>query len=291
MVSVDNLDCLDLLIWLGKGAAVKQRLNFSESKISRMARRVADAFEVSLIKRNGEWTVIGDTALLDLQRLVHQEYRWAMRRPLRIEAHYCSGRVLSGCLPESWIKGNFDPVEVQIPLRYLRNGIIDAWIGVFPDVPEEEDGDLYCFHLIRMPVHPVVATDHPLIALGDRVTLEDVKRYPSRVFPNYALPRFQAMMQELELWNPMMLKNAYNFDQWEGEMTGSEIVGYATQLTIDFFDRTHMLLPIQVPFEVGETLVVRREYAIHPRFEELVSDLKGQAVELQQRFPSICLCF
>jgi hypothetical protein len=291
LISVDEFDCLDLLLWLRSGAAVRQRLGFSQSKISRAVRRVSDLYGVFPVRRDGGWIVVGDTTLVDLQRRVHQEYRWTSGRPLRLEGHFHSAALFSDSSPEGWIKGNFDFLEVHAPLQCLRNGVIDAWIGLFPDVPEQGDQDFCCVHLTQMPLHLVVAKNHPLLALEHQVTLEDVKHYPSLALPDNAFPRLQVQMQSLGLWQlPIPLKR-YKSDKCEGRVMGSDMVGYVTSSTPGNYNPPQVILPIRLPVEVGDVLVVRREYEMHPRFAELVQYLKGRSVELSQRFSDVHLCF
>lgn len=291
VVTIAQLDCLDLLIWLRLGSEVRKRVGFAPSSISRALQRVSGAFGVSVVKHDGEWYVLGDDKLLNMERMVHQKNRWVADLPLRLESQYFSASLLRDFLPRDWIKGNLDYMEVGAPLQHLRNGVIDAWIGFFPDVPAKNDQDLCCVDLIKLPVHLVVAAKHPLVALGDGVTITDVKCHPSLALPDNAFPYFQARMQELGLWNLPMLLKRHNYDKWERQVTESGIIGYATPSMINLFDSSRILLPIHIPLEVGETLVVRREYATHPRFEGLVSDLKSRAVKLQQRFLDVRLCF
>ena len=50
VLSVTQLDCLDLLVWLRLGSAVRERVGLTESTISRGLRRVSDNFGVSVVK-------------------------------------------------------------------------------------------------------------------------------------------------------------------------------------------------------------------------------------------------
>lgn len=242
LVSVEDLDCFDLLIWLRSGVAASQRLGLSQSKISRSARRVADAFMVFLVKRNNLWVVLGDTGLLNMERQVHQNHRWITGRPLRLEAHFLSSQVCLDCSVMDWVIGNLDSLEVRVPLELLRNAVIDAWIGFYPDVPGDDDRDLCCIHLARLPVHVEVTEKHPLALLGSGVTLDDVRRY-----------------------SPLSLASRCNNDPWNAQATNPSVISYATSSAIDSLDQSRVILPLQEPLEGGVTLVVRHEYAIDPR--------------------------
>ncbi len=76
VVPLDELACLDLLLWLRTGANAAKRLNSSQPRVSRCVQSVSDVFGITLSKNDGEWVVEGDQTLLNLERRVQQEYRW-----------------------------------------------------------------------------------------------------------------------------------------------------------------------------------------------------------------------
>lgn len=177
-------------------------------------------------------------------------------------------------------------MEIHTPLEHLRTGVIDAWIGCHPDVPEADDQDLVCFDLTRMPTHLVVAADHPLVKLGESVTLDQIRQYPSLALPNNAFPKVQRVLQDLGLWNlPIDLKR-YDQSKWEGKIERLT-VGYASCFSIGLFETPQVILPLEIPLEVGDTLIVCRRYVEHPRLLELLNHLKCKALELSERFPEV----
>lgn len=250
--------------------------------------RVSKVFGIELVKPYGEWELVGDTTLLNLERLVHQRYRWIHDLPLRIEAQYYSGPLFCEELPVGCHVGNFDFLEVHTPLKHLREGVIDAWIGCYPDIPGIDDGDFTCHHLTRLPVHLVVAQDHPLLELGDSISLEDVKRYPSLALPDQAFPKVQEVLQGLGLWNLPLNVQRYR-DNWQDKLPSALAVGYATSFTMHLFRTPQVVLPIQIPLEVGDALIVRRDYDHHPRLIELHRYLKGKSMQLAKRFADVRL--
>jgi DNA-binding transcriptional LysR family regulator len=286
VVSIDSLACLDYLIWLRSGSAAAARLGLTQPTVSRNVSRVSEIFAIELVKPNGEWELNGDTTLLNLERSVHQRYRWFRQLPLRIEAQYYSGPLFCDGLLSGWHVGNFDFLEVHTPLKHLREGVIDAWIGCYPDVPDDDDNDLTCFHLTRLPVRLVVAQDHPLLELGEAITLEDVKRYPSLALPDHAFPRVQEILQGLGLWNLPLNLQRYR-DNWQNKIQSGLTVGYATSFTLHLFRSPQVVLPLQIPLEVGDTLIVRRDYADHPRLIGLRDNLKAKSLELAKRFGDV----
>lgn len=290
VVSVEDLACLDLIIWLRTGASAAQRLGISQPKVSRAVQSVSDIFALTIVKRQGEWEVIGDQDLLNLERAVHQHYRWSKDLPLRIESQYYSGPFYCDPAPSGWIAGNFDSIEIHTPLRHLRNRVIDAWIGCYPDVPEDGDPDLSCFHLTRLPTHLVVSPEHPLAKKGDAISWEDMRHYPSLALPENAFPKIEAVLKRLDLWNDPQRLKRYDHQKWEGMVSSDLVIGYATAMSMDLFEQPKVILPVKIPLQVGDTLVVRREYASHPRLLGLLEHLRSKAAELVVRFPEIRLC-
>ena len=287
VVSVEELDCLDLLIWLRTGANAASRLSTSQPRVSRSVQRVSGLFGVSLSKGNGEWEVLGDQTLLNLERQVHQEYRWRMGRPLRIEAQYYSGPLFCNPPPEGWVAGNFDYLEIHTPLQHLRNGVIDAWIACYPDVPEEDDPDFTSFPLTRLPAHLVVGENHPLLESGDQINLEMVREFPTLALPDGAYPRVQAALEKLGLWN--LPQNIQRSSQWQSKARypADLLVSPTSVFTISFFPTPQVILPIPIPLEVGDSLVIRRDYATHPRLLKLLEHLRNRAKQLAQQYPEV----
>lgn len=289
IVSVGELDCLDLIVWLRTGENAASRLSLSQPAISRNARKASDQLGISLEKAGGEWEVLGDQTLLSLARRVHQEYRWSSDSALRIEAQYYSGALFCDPPPEGWMVGNFDYLETRTPLQHLRTGVIDAWIGCYPDVPDPDDPELSVFHLTRLPTHLVVSAGHPLLEIGREITLEDVRLYPSLALPDGAFPKVQAALQQLGLWNLPLNLHRYSHQSWEGKVESDLVIGYATAFSISLFQAPQVVLPIQIPLEVGDSLIVRRDYAKHPRLLKLLGYLRFRAAKLAQQYPEVVI--
>jgi hypothetical protein len=54
------------------------------------------------------------------------------------------------------------------------------------------------------------------------------------------------------------------------------MVGFSTPLTLPLYGDTYKALPLQVPVEVGDALVVAREWANSAQIRNLVSLLQGR---------------
>lgn len=274
MVDVDTLASLDAVLWLRSGAIASKRLGQHQSTISRNINRCEAIFGIHASKTNGEWHLKGNANLLNLERVVHQHHRWAGGRPLRIEAMYWSAKTYLEPAHDGWLPGNHDLLNVQQPLKLLRDSVLDAWIGPYPDVPDGDDPDFASFPLLRHPIRLVVGETHPLLAAGDGLTLEMVAQYPSLALPDGAFPKFEACLKGMGLWNSPSRISRYNRDKWEERWQSELLVGYASVFSIEFYPQPHYSLPVQLPFMVGDNLVVKREFANHPRLLKLLADLR-----------------
>jgi DNA-binding transcriptional LysR family regulator len=276
VVDVDTLASLDGVLWLRSGAIASKRLALHQSTISRNINRCENIFGVQASKTSGEWHLKGDTNLLNLERRVHQRHRWLGGRSLRVEAMYWSGKTYLDPAPEGWLAGNHDFLNVHQPLSLLRDSILDAWIGAYPDVPDPDDPDFASIPLLRHPINLVVGDKHPLLKAGDGLSFEMVSEYPSLALPDGAFPKFEACLKGIGLWNSPSRISRYNHDKWEGRWEAELLVGYASIFSIDFYPQPQYFLPLQLPILVGDNLVVKREYAEHPRLQQLLADLRQQ---------------
>ncbi len=92
-----------------------------------------------------------------------------------------------------------------------------------------------------------------MLELGEAITLEDVKRYPSLALSDHAFPRVQGILQGLELWNLPLNLQRYR-DNWQNKIQSGLAVGYTTSFTLHLFRSPQVVLPLQIPLEVGETV-------------------------------------
>ena len=288
VVELDWLAALDGLIWLRTGHQVEARLRIGQSSVSRLSRRCADVFGLSLARRGSEWHLDGDTTLLNLERRVHQAVRWTNGGPLRLEAQHWSGPLLCEPAPAGWIAGCFHFHEYEKPLQLLREGVIDAWIASYPDVPAATDSTIACIGLSRMPIWLVVDQSHPLLELGEQVTFADVAAYPCMPMPDGAFPKFQAVLEACGLWNggtaPKPIRNSSQSRQVNSE---DLIVGFATPLSLLLSDDSCRVLPLELPLEVGDALLVPRQYERAPQTLQLLAQLRLRLESLAGAAPGL----
>lgn len=233
---------------------------------------------MSLVRRDSEWSIEGDSTLLNLERYVHQVSRWRGNKPLRLEAQHWSAPLLCTPTPSGWIAGNFNYLEHERPLHLLKERIIDAWVASYPDALNDDDPDFAIIRLSRMPLQMVVKEGHPLLELGSQITFDDIARFPSLPLPSGSFPRIQKVLKEIGLWKNSSVPTEFN---WRGRSDIEDLmVGFSTLLTLPMYGDSYKVLPLQVPVEVGDALVVAREWADSTQIRTLVSLLQSRIESL-----------
>jgi hypothetical protein len=287
VVELDWLTALDGLIWLRTGHQVEAKLGIGQSNVSRLSRKCAEIFGLSLARGGSEWNLKGDTTLLNLERRVHQAVRWSRGRPLRLEAQHWSGPLLCEPAPAGWIAGCFHFHEYERPLQLLREGVIDAWVASYPDVPAATDPTIACIGLSRMPIWLVVDQAHPLLELGEQVTFADVAAYPFMPLPDGAFPKFQAVLAACGLWDGGTEERIRN-PAWFGQVNSEDLlVGFATPLSLLLSGDCCRVLPLELPLEVGDALLVPRQYERAPQTLQLLAELRSRLESLAGAAPEL----
>ena len=274
VVGVELLEALDGLIWLRTGHQVASRFNLNQSTVSRNSKKCAEEFCLSLVRRQSEWSLEGDPTLLNLERYVHQVSRWRENKPLRLEAQHWSAPLLCAPIPNGWIAGCLNYLEYERPLKLLKERVIDAWITSYPDALSDDDPDFTAIRLSRLPLLLVVQEGHPLLKLGNQMTFADVARFPFLPLPSGSFPKVQNVLEKLGLWHKT--SGPTEFD-WRGRSDIEDLmVGFATPLTLPLYGESFVALPLQVPVEVGDALVVAKEWVDAPQIHQLVSLLRSR---------------
>ena len=141
MVSVDQLCCLDGLIWLQSGHAVGALTRQHQTTVSRNQKKCAKTFDVHVLKRDGLWQVEGDTQLLQLERGVHQAARLKAGQGLRLEATFEAATALPSDITEAWSIGTSRIQAHRHFTSLLEQRVIEAWLTC-SDAPVQVSGDL-----------------------------------------------------------------------------------------------------------------------------------------------------
>jgi len=287
MVEQNCLASMDGLIWLRTGHHVASKFNQHQTTVSRNSRKCAKAFEISLERVNSEWQVIGDRRLLNLERRVHQYVRFKSGDLLRLDAQHWSGSLLGAPPPNGWILGNLNFLEYQRPLQLMQERIIDAWITSYPDTPSN-DPDLATIRLSMMPMVLVVNAGHPLLELGDAVTFKDVSRFPLLPLPDHAFPKFEQTLRASGLSLDPSRSDRQSHRTCAGQGPIEDLmVGFATPLTLPLYGESCQVLPLRLPIEVGDALVVRKEFIHYPQINQLADYLRNQLTELALTAPDL----
>lgn len=286
MIRRDVLDALDGLQWLGSGEAVSQRLAISPATVSRYCIRALNTFGLTLERQNGEWELIGDQTFLHLQRAVHQRARLLGQAPLRLEATYWSAPLLSGNLPGRWILGRSDIVGIQRNMQLLQERIIDAWIAGLPDLPSANEPELTAIPLTRMPVFFTCAPGHPLLSRA-RLSYEDIAAYPSLSLPTGSYPLVEQALQAIDLWNDGVRMHRYRRQRWEGKSEAELTIGYGTPLSLAISGGQLKRLPLRLPFDSGDVLVVHKDLLGSDALADLIRHVRAQMAAAAREHPEI----
>lgn len=287
MLTLECLASLDLSLWLRSGQAAGQRLGLNQSSVSRKCNQALELFGLELVKQDQEWSLQGDAALLQLERRVHQLARWQDLAPLRLEATYWSGPLLATPAPAGWLLGTCDIVGVGLPVALLRQRVIDGWIAAGPDWPDPDDPELVALPLCRYPVHLVVGPNHPLLNQGP-ISWDDVAAFPSLALPPGTYPKVEACLKHLGLWNAPVRMRRYRRERWEGQTEADLTIGYATVLS-ERVAGSLVRLPLDLPLNSGESLVVRREFGPHPHTLALAAELHRRLEAFAAAAPELTL--
>jgi DNA-binding transcriptional LysR family regulator len=273
MVSIDCLAALDHLLWLRTGQRAAAQLGTTQPTVSRNTKHCSEVFNIKVAKTGGEWEVLGDPSLLDAERNVHQRYRWDHQLPLRLDGQYWTDLYLQGFTPPDWIKGNFNYSSYERPLALIRSGVLDAWICSYPDVPE--DHRLTGWQISRSRIDLVVKRGHPLLQLGDNLSLNDLAAYPLMPRPEGAFPQLERMLASVGLGESPERTARIQASPWFGKVPIEDrTVLISSPLTRNGHGERMVRLPVNLPFEKGDLLVVRSDFTHHGRTAQLARDLQ-----------------
>ena len=128
MVTVDQLCCLDGLIWLQSGNAVGALTLQHQTTVSRNQRKCAKTFGVDVLKRDGLWQIEGDCQLLQLERCVHQAARLKLGQGLRLDAAFNPETALPEDLARVWTVGSSRIRKPDHFATLLEQRVIEAWL-------------------------------------------------------------------------------------------------------------------------------------------------------------------
>ncbi len=144
MLRIEELEALDLLLWLQSGVTAAEVAGTNQSTICRRAKRALDTFQAELMRERVTWRVETPLApLLDLQRQIHQQWRFKTGRSLRLNVPSWSRPLLKGCALPGWIiSPEGGPLVCENPLALLRGHVIEACLLTPTQLAEGPQADL-----------------------------------------------------------------------------------------------------------------------------------------------------
>jgi hypothetical protein len=283
MVSVDELDALDLLIWFGRGAPAARQLGCNQSTISRRCQTVLHTFGLRLHKDSHGWPCTESHDLLERERRLHQLYRLKTGQPLRIDASLLAAPLLRQGAPSGWWRGPLDEVGWQRPFQLLRQRILDAWVsGMAQELPAQEQEWFISVPLLETPMLLAASASDPLtqepgLAIGDVAHLPRLApRAGSYLHTETLLGAWRRQLQPLELDSRPWRRSRH---------TGCSPAPHARLLhyntAVSLLDRPD-LRPLRLNLGVSTvtSLVMHRDLADEPRLQELVLLLRQRAAQL-----------
>jgi len=287
MVTQEQLEALDLLLWFGSGSLAATRLGCNQSSVSRRIRGCLDVMALRLRRIGGRYLMRGRLDYLALERHLHQRVRLDRGRNLRLEATHCSSHLLQQPALNGWLLGRCDHQGVEQLHGLLRDRILDAWLSSDDfDLPGPDDPDLTTIHLSRWPALLLAGSNHPL-AGESGLERSDLDRFPVLELPEALYPRMAQAVAALGFGASHVRLPRYDQGSWNLQSVD--------QVTLSFGSCLSSLATQQVRLDwdcglhSGETLVLRRDIADHAAVAELVQQLQPRFVALQPHCAELSL--
>jgi hypothetical protein len=282
VVTIEQLEALDLLIWTRSGADAAERAFCDQSSISRRVGAVLAVFNLTL-KRGLDYQLIGDLVLLRLQRWVHQHARFLGHRTLRLEAnHYIRDQLIDPPLL-GWMLGPCHHRGYSTLLSLLRERVIDAWItSDLLDLPESTE--FAVIPLWEWPGELVVHPCHPL-AHERRLTPGDLDRFPSLMLPDQLYPKLAAAIHVKGFGKKDQFFR-YDIGSWDAFTEDAVTISYGSCLSRSASPNL-CSLEWDLGLTGGEALIVLREWIDEPALAALIEDLRRRQAWLQHQHPQL----
>ncbi len=289
MFDTFRLSCLDCLVWLRSGQEAALRLNCNQATVSRNAKYVADFLELDTRKLEGEWHLGGNLSLLNAERKVHQIYRWSQGKSLRIDSNFGAGDPYFEECSIPWVCGRSNFLNTSYPLTLLRDSILDAWLGCYPDVPVDDD-EFVVINLTRYPSYFLVDRMHPLLEREDKLVLDDLQDYPLLSLLDGALPKIQHHLEGLGFQCSSIGAIRHEVGSWEGRTQDQVSISHGCIHTLRGFAGKSVPLPLSTGLTLGDSLVVKRCFAGSDSFRQLLLYLSERAHSISVSLRDVECC-
>ena len=282
MVTIEQLEALDLLIWLRSGGAAAESCICDESSISRRVRTAVKTLGLQL-NREKEFVLVGDSTLLRLQRIVHQHARFLGHRPLRLDStHYIRDQLTDPAL-QGWLLGPCHHRGYGALLSLLEERVIDAWIT--SDLQDLPDSKAFAvIPLWEWPGELVVNNCHPL-AREHGLKRVDLERFPSLVLPEDLYPGLTRIIQAKGFGRGSR-PDRYDQGSWDRQTADAVTITYGSCLSLDL-NSSLTRLDWDLGLTGGEALIILSEWLDQPSIAMLLDDLRARQMLLQRRLPQL----
>lgn len=286
MVTKEDLEGLDLLLWHGNGPRAALQLQCNQSTVSRRVQRCLGTFRLRIKRREGEWAIQGTSLLLQMEREIHQLARLLGQHPLRLEGFPAGSQPLLKPPPPGWALGPHDAIGITRPLSLLRERIIDVWLtDAAEDLPETFDFPAVVWPLAIQPITLMGHARHP-VAGESRLSVSDVGRFPLPLLSAAAFPRSAAICESLGLGSVEMSKRRFEHESWQGQTADGVSLLYTTPLNSRMFPSL-VSLDIDPLFVNQLAIVCRADVSEHSRVQELHCLMKARLQQLQSHYPEL----
>lgn len=288
MLRLEELEALDLQVWLQSGATAASVAGTNQSTVCRRSRRALDSFHAELQRDREVWQVQTPLAqLLDLQRQIHQQWRFRAGRGLRLSAPAWSRAALRACSLPGWIITPEDgPLVCENPLELLRAHVIDACLLTPTQLAGQPQADLALFDLYDSHI------DLHLIAAGEPETPAAISSQAARDLLIHSrlqllpfLPSSCCLSSRQRL---QQLRRELGLDA--GDTGAAPQPGAAAPPRLVFLTPVMarglaVLRPLPLPLEwpYRESLAVLRSSAEQPAVQALVENLQGELPRTLQK--------
>ena len=284
MVTVEALDALDLLIWLGSATRAAELTHCNQSTMSRRVQQTQAAFNLKLHRIAGAWEVEGDSHLLQLERQLHQRSRFLGRQPLRLQAPYWSSEALFNNLPPCWISNPFSTAgSPHHCLQLLKHRVVDACLATLPERPASNDTRFACFDLFHSPIHLVASPAAPVSRITQPSRAEIGSLCHIATFP------FNPHPQKQFISNFFAHPFQPSCTPIGAPKHDTDPVYFANSLLLKALgDRLPVnILEVAVPSHYVESLVVLHENREDPAVAQLVEVLRRRILKLSRSEPQL----
>lgn len=286
MVTREDLEGLDHMLWHGNGPRAAAALQCNQSTISRRVHRCLGTFGLRLRRRSGTWVIQGPSLLLQMEREIHQLARLLGQNPLRLEGFPVGSSLLLQPPPPGWAMGPHDAASIRGPLGLLKDRIIDAWLtDAADDLPKTPDVPLMVWRLAQQPITLLASARHPLVGEAN-LQFSDLARFPIPIVPEEGFPRSHALCSQLGLGTLKTDIRRYESQGWEGLTEDALTLVHTSPLNARAHPELVVLdsLPL---FTNGVALVCREDVAGYERVQDLYCLLKTRLQYLQRAHPHL----